>query len=397
MFLGLTILRRWPGALRHPHRSSARCPADSLPASSSTSSACNFLPEPLRPSGRRGVGRGHLRASACGACCACCWSPSRPGASRSSSWSTRSARWRAGRASSPSAAAPACRRCCAASRRSAATSPRSSRWPTTAARRASCARSWASPPVGDIRNCIAALADAEPTMTQPPPVPLPGHARPSPGLAGHAFGNLLIAALADIAGDFEEGVRLSNRVLAVRGQVVPVAPVPLTLHAELADGSAARGPVADHALARHPARLDQPGPGRGQRRRGRGHPRRRPHRHGPGQPLHEPAAEPARARHPLGPRGARAACASTSATSPRSPARPRATRSPSTSRRSAPTTSARSSTSCSPTTTTRRARPSDYPARAGPHRPARRRRRARASSWRTSSTRRTPIATTRAG
>ena len=44
-----------------------------------------------------------------------------------------------------------------------------------------------------------------------------------PGVAGHALGNLLIAAMADIAGDFEEGVRQSNRVLAVRGQVVPVA------------------------------------------------------------------------------------------------------------------------------------------------------------------------------
>jgi uncharacterized cofD-like protein len=60
---------------------------------------------------------------------------------------------------------------------------------------------------------------------------------PESGLAGHAFGNLLIAALSEIAGDFEEGVRLSNQVLAVRGQVVPVATVPITLHAELADGS----------------------------------------------------------------------------------------------------------------------------------------------------------------
>jgi uncharacterized cofD-like protein len=47
--------------------------------------------------------------------------------------------------------------------------------------------------------------------------------------------------MADIAGDFEEGVRLSNRVLAVRGQVVPVAPIALNLHAELADGSVLEG------------------------------------------------------------------------------------------------------------------------------------------------------------
>jgi uncharacterized cofD-like protein len=96
-------------------------------------------------------------------------------------------------------------------------------------------------PVGDIRNCIAALADAEPSMTRLLQYRFPADDLGEAGLAGHAFGNLLIAALSDIAGDFEEGVRLSNQILAVRGQVVPVAPVPLTLHAELADGQQLQG------------------------------------------------------------------------------------------------------------------------------------------------------------
>jgi uncharacterized cofD-like protein len=96
-------------------------------------------------------------------------------------------------------------------------------------------------PVGDIRNCITALADAEPTMTRLLQYRFPADEEGRPGLGGHAFGNLLIAALSDIAGDFEEGVRLSNRVLAVRGQVVPVAPGPLTLHAELGDGTQVEG------------------------------------------------------------------------------------------------------------------------------------------------------------
>jgi hypothetical protein len=91
-------------------------------------------------------------------------------------------------------------------------------------------------PVGDIRNCIAALADAEPTMTRLLQYRFPSEPGADPGLGGHAFGNLLIAALSDIAQDFEEGVRLTNRVLAVRGQVLPVTSEPLTLHAELADG-----------------------------------------------------------------------------------------------------------------------------------------------------------------
>lgn len=96
-------------------------------------------------------------------------------------------------------------------------------------------------PVGDIRNCIAALADAEPTMTRLLQYRFPADGSGDAGLSGHAFGNLLIAALTEVAGDFEEGVRLSNRVLAVRGQVVPVAAVPLTLHAELAQGEVLEG------------------------------------------------------------------------------------------------------------------------------------------------------------
>jgi uncharacterized cofD-like protein len=108
-------------------------------------------------------------------------------------------------------------------------------------------------PVGDIRNCIAALADAEQVMTRllqyrfpadPPDLPAPtepGTELRMAGIRGHSFGNLLIAALSAVEGDFEEGVRQSNRVLAVRGRVVPVAPAPLTLHATLADGSTLDG------------------------------------------------------------------------------------------------------------------------------------------------------------
>jgi uncharacterized cofD-like protein len=92
------------------------------------------------------------------------------------------------------------------------------------------------PPMGDIRNCIAALADAEPAMTRLLSYRFPSNGEGN-GFAGHAFGNLLIAALTDVEGDFEEGVRQSNRVLAVRGKVVPVASEPITLHAELADGT----------------------------------------------------------------------------------------------------------------------------------------------------------------
>ncbi|HEU4573318.1 MAG TPA: gluconeogenesis factor YvcK family protein [Candidatus Limnocylindrales bacterium] len=105
------------------------------------------------------------------------------------------------------------------------------------------------PPVGDIRNCIVALADAEPLMSELLQYRFPvgtltsaGDDPESPDPRGHAVGNLLLAALTAIEeGDFEEGVRQMNRVLAVRGQVLPVTPTPLTLHCRREDGSEVDG------------------------------------------------------------------------------------------------------------------------------------------------------------
>jgi uncharacterized cofD-like protein len=99
------------------------------------------------------------------------------------------------------------------------------------------------PPVGDIRNCIAALADAEPLMSDVLQYRFPeGAGGDAQGLAGHALGNLLIAAMTAVeGGDFESGVRAINRILAVRGRVLPVSATPLTLHARLTDGSVVDG------------------------------------------------------------------------------------------------------------------------------------------------------------
>jgi uncharacterized cofD-like protein len=101
------------------------------------------------------------------------------------------------------------------------------------------------PPVGDIRNCIAALADAEPLMHDLLQYRFPaadGASADHGTLSGHALGNLLIAAMTAVEhGDFEEGVRRVNRVLAVRGHVLPVSSIPLTLHAELENGSFVHG------------------------------------------------------------------------------------------------------------------------------------------------------------
>ena len=76
------------------------------------------------------------------------------------------------------------------------------------------------------------------------------------GLAGHALGNLLIAAMTAVEdGDFEDGIRLMNRILAVRGQVVPVSPTPLTLHARLTDGSVVDGQSQVMRTSGHRSRL----------------------------------------------------------------------------------------------------------------------------------------------
>jgi uncharacterized cofD-like protein len=103
------------------------------------------------------------------------------------------------------------------------------------------------PPVGDIRRCLAALADAELLMGELLEhrfAGTPADSAPEGGgpLGGHPVGNLLLAAMTQLeGGDFEEGVRRANRVLAVRGQVLPAAATPLTLHARMRDGTVLDG------------------------------------------------------------------------------------------------------------------------------------------------------------
>ena len=141
------------------------------------------------------------------------------------------------------------------------------------------------PAVGDIRNCIAALADAEPTMSEllQYRFPTTDEDAGNPGLGGHAVGNLLIAAMTDIeGGDFEEGVRHVNRILAVRGQVVPASATPLTLHAELATGASSTGQSQIMRTPRHRPVWLSPADVRPSERRGGGHRRGGPHRPRPG-------------------------------------------------------------------------------------------------------------------
>jgi uncharacterized cofD-like protein len=102
-------------------------------------------------------------------------------------------------------------------------------------------RDFGIPPPGDIRNCLVALADAEPLMTQ---LFQYRFRQGGEALEGHSFGNLLIAAMMNITGDFEEAVRQTSRVLAIRGRVLPSTLRHVHIYAELLDGSRVEGEQA---------------------------------------------------------------------------------------------------------------------------------------------------------
>lgn len=87
-------------------------------------------------------------------------------------------------------------------------------------------------PPGDIRNCIMALANTEPTMQQ-----LLNYRFTDGSLAGQSFGNLFLAAMNGISGSFDEAVHRMGDVLAITGRVLPVTNQDVRLEAEFHDGS----------------------------------------------------------------------------------------------------------------------------------------------------------------
>ncbi|MCR8636235.1 MULTISPECIES: gluconeogenesis factor YvcK family protein [Paenibacillus] len=92
-------------------------------------------------------------------------------------------------------------------------------------------------PPGDIRNVLTALADVEPLLGKM----LEYRFQKGQGLAGHSLGNLILAAMQDITGDFVTGVRELSRVFAVRGRVLPAADHAIVLKAEMMDGTIVEG------------------------------------------------------------------------------------------------------------------------------------------------------------
>jgi uncharacterized cofD-like protein len=92
-------------------------------------------------------------------------------------------------------------------------------------------------PPGDIRNCIAALADEEKLLTEL----FQYRFEAGDGLMGHSFGNLFLTAMSEITGDLERAVVASSKVLAIRGRVLPATLTDVALWAKLADGRLIQG------------------------------------------------------------------------------------------------------------------------------------------------------------
>lgn len=95
-------------------------------------------------------------------------------------------------------------------------------------------------PPGDIRNCIVALAEEEQLLSQLFNYRFETHS----ALKGHSLGNLLLTALTDITGGFDNAVLAAEEVLAIRGQIIPSTLSDIRLRATLEDGTVIVGEVA---------------------------------------------------------------------------------------------------------------------------------------------------------
>ena len=92
-------------------------------------------------------------------------------------------------------------------------------------------------PPGDIRNCMIALSEDSNLLSRLFRYRFRGNGE----LGGHSFGNLFLAALTEVTGDFTEAVRLSSEVLASKGHIYPATISDVRLVAELTDGNIVRG------------------------------------------------------------------------------------------------------------------------------------------------------------
>jgi uncharacterized cofD-like protein len=113
-------------------------------------------------------------------------------------------------------------------------------------------------PPGDVRNCMVALSEDEHLLSQ-----LFRYRFEQGELQGHSFGNLFVAALSNITGDFAQAVQMSSQILATRGRIYPATNVDVTLSALMDDGTIVRGETNITRSRQHivELRLDPPDAG----------------------------------------------------------------------------------------------------------------------------------------
>jgi uncharacterized cofD-like protein len=106
-------------------------------------------------------------------------------------------------------------------------------------------------PPGDLRNCMVALSEDEHLLSRLFQYRFESGA----GLEGHNFGNLFLAGLAEVTGDFALAVKMSSQILATRGRLYPATTQDVTLSAEMDDGSIVYGETNITASKRRIVRL----------------------------------------------------------------------------------------------------------------------------------------------
>ena len=113
-------------------------------------------------------------------------------------------------------------------------------------------------PPGDLRNCMVALSEEEDLL-----VKIFSHRyRGGNALKGHNFGNLFVAALTEITGDFAQAIQLSSKILSTCGRIYPATNSNTALVARMDDGSEVRGETSITASRRRivELKLDPPSP-----------------------------------------------------------------------------------------------------------------------------------------
>ncbi|MDO8659996.1 MAG: YvcK family protein [Candidatus Parcubacteria bacterium] len=93
-------------------------------------------------------------------------------------------------------------------------------------------------PPGDVRQCLVALSEHSDVVRK-----LMNYRFDEGGLSGHSFGNIFLAALEKVTGDFAQGVEIASEILKVKGTVIPIIKEKAELVAELLDGTSVEGVV----------------------------------------------------------------------------------------------------------------------------------------------------------